>query len=129
MGFALLVNALRPDPAGVIAELHDADIRTIMVTGDHVRTGVSVAAHCGMLCQNRPVCLVDTAAAEGRVADTHLTISVLRPDGTAAPGETAALLGEVAVGAVQAAVTGRGFEKVGRSRGPCVVWYVWGGFD
>lgn len=33
----------------------DADIRTVMVTGDHARTAVSVAHKCGMLCQNHPV--------------------------------------------------------------------------
>lgn len=37
------------------APCQDADIRTVMVTGDHARTAVSVAHKCGMLCQNQPV--------------------------------------------------------------------------
>ncbi|GAB4820540.1 hypothetical protein N2152v2_007586 [Parachlorella kessleri] len=115
VGLTLLVNALRPDTSAVIGQLHVAGIRTVMVTGDHARTGASVAAQCGMLCQNRAVCMVDTAVSEGRVADTQLSLSVVAPDGGGAPapeGEAAQVLGQVATGALQAAVTGRGFEKL-----------------
>lgn len=128
MGFALLVNPLRPDTSAVIGELHDAGIRTVMVTGDHVRTGASVAGQCGMLCQAKPVGVVDTADSEGRVEDTQLKLAVLQPDGSSgavatAPSEIVPLLGEVASGTMQAAVTGRGFDKVRRQR--CGM--VWGG--
>ena len=114
------MNALRPDTTAVIGELGEAGIRTVMVTGDHVRTGVSVAAQCGMLCQRRPVVLADTAAAEGRVADSALSLAVMAQHGGPAAAEAApengdepvALLARVAAGTMQAAVTGRGFEKV-----------------
>lgn len=114
LGLVLLDNALRPDTTALIAELHEAGIRTVMVTGDHVRTGVSVAAQCGMLCQNRPVCLADAAAPDGG-AEAQLSLAVMQPNGAILPagaGEAAALLGEVASGALEAAVTGRGFQKV-----------------
>lgn len=131
-GFSLLVNALRPDTAAVVGQLHDAGIRTAMVTGDHVVTAVSVAGQCGMLCQNRPVCVADTAAAEGRVADTQLSLRVLQPDGSTSPTvtvELGPLLQQVGGGTLQAAVTGRGFEKVGagRAAGPGGVALAWGG--
>lgn len=108
-----MVNPLRDDTAAVLAELQDADIRTVMVTGDHARTAVSVAHHCGMLCQNRPVAFADTAAHEGRVADTSLQLTGMAADGSELPGESSELLGAVEAGSLEAAVTGRGFEKVG----------------
>ncbi len=46
LGFAVMVNALRPDTCDAIAALQAADIRTVVVTGDHVRTAVSVAHQC-----------------------------------------------------------------------------------
>lgn len=106
-----MVNPLRGDTTAVIAELHDAGIRTVMVTGDHARTAVSVAHHCSILCQNRPVAFADTAAAEGRVEDTDLAVTAAAPDGAELPGTTGELLSGVAAGSLAAAVTGRGFEK------------------
>ena len=112
-GLAVMVNPLRADTTSVIAQLHDADIRTVMVTGDHARTAVSVAHNCGMLCQNRPVAFADTATAEGRVQDSELSLVAAAPDGSELPGNADQLLGGVAAGSLAAAVTGRGFEKVG----------------
>lgn len=113
-GLAVMVNLLRSDTQAVIRQLQDADIRTLMVTGDHARTAVSVAHHCGMLCANRPVAFADTAAGEGRVEDTQLALSSVGPDGAELPPAAAdQLLGGVAAGSLAAAVTGRGFEKVG----------------
>lgn len=113
-GLAVMVNPLRADTTSVIAQLHDADIRTVMVTGDHARTAVSVAHNCGMLCQNRPVAFADTASAEGRVQDSELSLVAAAPDGSELPGSADQLLGGVTAGSLAAAVTGRGFEKVGR---------------
>jgi hypothetical protein len=109
-----MVNPLRSDTTAVIAALHDAGIRTVMVTGDHARTAVSVALTCGMLCQNRAVAFADTASAEGRVEDSDLAVSASAPDGSELPGSAGELLGGVGAGSLAAAVTGRGFEKVGR---------------
>ncbi|KAL4457986.1 hypothetical protein ABPG75_012851 [Micractinium tetrahymenae] len=113
-GLAVMVNPLRSDTTAIIAQLHDADIRTVMVTGDHARTAVSVAHNCGMLCQNRPVAFADTASAEGRVEDTDLALTAAAPDGGELPalGGADELLGGVAAGSLAAAVTGRGFEKL-----------------
>ncbi|PSC67462.1 hypothetical protein C2E20_8853 [Micractinium conductrix] len=111
-GLAVMVNPLRSDTATVIQALQDADIRTVMVTGDHARTAVSVALSCGMLCQNRPVAFADTASAEGRVEDTDLSLSAAGPDGAELGGSSEALLGGVGAGRLAAAITGRGFEKL-----------------
>jgi hypothetical protein len=62
MGLAVLANPLRPDTAGVIECLQKAQIRCAMVTGDHLRTAVSVAHQCCILPGSRPVLLMDAAA-------------------------------------------------------------------
>ncbi|KIY92781.1 ATPase type 13A2 [Monoraphidium neglectum] len=59
LGLAVLANPLRPDTAGVIEVLQKAQIRCGMVTGDHLRTAISVALQCGVLPAARPVLLVD----------------------------------------------------------------------
>lgn len=63
-------------PAGV-------QIRTAMVTGDHVRTAISVAHQCHILPVGRPVLLVDGPgpAAAGQAVG-HASLSVLYPDGS-----------------------------------------------
>jgi magnesium-transporting ATPase (P-type) len=111
-GLAVMVNPLRSDTASVISQLHDAHIRTVMVTGDHARTAVSVAHLCGMLCRNRPVAFADTASGEGRVEESELALAAAGADGAQLPGGSDELLGGVAAGSLAAAVTGRGFEKV-----------------
>ncbi|PRW55974.1 Ca-transporting ATPase [Chlorella sorokiniana] len=112
-GLAVMVNPLRGDTTAVIAQLQDADIRTVMVTGDHARTAVSVAHKCGMLCQNQPVAFADTAVAEGRVEDSDLALSAAGPDGSdLALSSEEQVVGGVAAGSLAAAVTGRGFEKL-----------------
>ncbi|KAI3436891.1 hypothetical protein D9Q98_006299 [Chlorella vulgaris] len=111
-GLAVMVNPLRADTAAVIAQLQAADIRTVMVTGDHASTAVSVAHLCGMLCRNRPVAFADTEAGEGRVEDTQLAVTAAAADGSPMAASTAELLGGVEAGSLAAAVTGRGFEKL-----------------
>jgi hypothetical protein len=56
-------------------------IRTAMVTGDHVRTAISVAHQCQILPVGRPVLLVDGPAAAGQPSSSA-SLSVLYPDGS-----------------------------------------------
>ncbi|XP_015762020.1 PREDICTED: probable cation-transporting ATPase 13A3 [Acropora digitifera] len=49
LGLLILQNALKAQSAAVIRQLHRADIRTVMVTGDNMLTAVSVARDCGMV--------------------------------------------------------------------------------
>jgi hypothetical protein len=55
LGLAAMENPLRDDSAEVILKLQTARIRCVMVTGDHVRTAISVAHHCR--CGRRPLAL------------------------------------------------------------------------
>ncbi len=61
LGFLVMRNTLKEATAGVIAALHDANIRTVMATGDNAYTAVSVAQECGMLSTGCQVYLADVS--------------------------------------------------------------------
>eukprot|EP01112_Ceratiomyxa_fruticulosa_P010807 TRINITY_DN2870_c0_g1_i1.p1 TRINITY_DN2870_c0_g1~~TRINITY_DN2870_c0_g1_i1.p1 ORF type:complete len:1135 (-),score=190.03 TRINITY_DN2870_c0_g1_i1:110-3514(-) len=48
-GFLVLDNPIKEDTPGVIQMLNDCNIRNVMITGDNVRTAVSVAKSCGII--------------------------------------------------------------------------------
>ncbi|KAF4585430.1 P-type ATPase [Ophiocordyceps camponoti-floridani] len=48
-GFIIFENKLKPTTAGVLKELSDSGIGTVMVTGDNILTAVSVARESGLL--------------------------------------------------------------------------------
>ncbi|KAK0259419.1 hypothetical protein B0A54_02868 [Friedmanniomyces endolithicus] len=49
MGFIIFENKLKERSAEVIAELTEANIRTVMCTGDNILTAISVARECGVI--------------------------------------------------------------------------------
>lgn len=49
VGFIVFENKLKPTSAGVLKELMDSDIGTVMVTGDNILTAISVARECNLL--------------------------------------------------------------------------------
>ncbi|KAK5166268.1 uncharacterized protein LTR77_008529 [Saxophila tyrrhenica] len=52
VGFIIFENKLKPTTEGIIRELRDADIRTVMCTGDNILTAISVARECGLIDRN-----------------------------------------------------------------------------
>ncbi|KAL5492024.1 hypothetical protein EMCRGX_G017412 [Ephydatia muelleri] len=48
-GLIIMKNSLKPETTPVISVLKNANIRTVMVTGDNLLTAVSVARECGMI--------------------------------------------------------------------------------
>ncbi len=46
IGFLIVENRLKPITTTIIDELHRAEVKTIMVTGDNVLTAISVARQC-----------------------------------------------------------------------------------
>lgn len=38
-----MIDPVRPEVADAIREAHDAGIRTVMITGDHIDTAVAIA--------------------------------------------------------------------------------------
>ncbi|MEK7636967.1 MAG: HAD-IC family P-type ATPase [Patescibacteria group bacterium] len=59
VGLFGLEDALRPEAAEAIQEMHQAGIKTIMVTGDYRHTGRAVAARLGLLPDQRADRLLD----------------------------------------------------------------------
>eukprot|EP00698_Gefionella_okellyi_P002841 TRINITY_DN12710_c0_g1_i1.p1 TRINITY_DN12710_c0_g1~~TRINITY_DN12710_c0_g1_i1.p1 ORF type:complete len:1132 (-),score=273.59 TRINITY_DN12710_c0_g1_i1:2313-5708(-) len=49
LGFIIMHNKIKPESRGSIAELNAANIRCVMVTGDHALTAVCVARECEIL--------------------------------------------------------------------------------
>lgn len=49
IGFIIFENKLKPSTAGVLRELKESNIGTVMVTGDNILTAISVARECGLL--------------------------------------------------------------------------------
>ena len=49
LGLIVMENRLKPETTGIISQLRNANIRTIMVTGDNMLTALSVARDCGIV--------------------------------------------------------------------------------
>ncbi|PIK51127.1 putative cation-transporting ATPase 13A3-like [Apostichopus japonicus] len=49
LGLLIMQNTLKPETPPVIEELNNANIRTVMVTGDNILTAIHVARQCGMI--------------------------------------------------------------------------------
>ncbi|KAL3862275.1 hypothetical protein ACJMK2_008256, partial [Sinanodonta woodiana] len=58
LGLLVMENRLKPTTRAVIKQLRDANIRTVMVTGDNILTALSVARECGMVDVEESIILV-----------------------------------------------------------------------
>ncbi|PKS05222.1 hypothetical protein jhhlp_008593 [Lomentospora prolificans] len=54
IGFIIFENKLKPTTSAVLSEIRDADIPTVMVTGDNILTAISVARKSGLMDKNAP---------------------------------------------------------------------------
>uniref|UniRef100_A0A669D8X9 Polyamine-transporting ATPase 13A3 n=1 Tax=Oreochromis niloticus TaxID=8128 RepID=A0A669D8X9_ORENI len=59
LGLIIMQNKLKPETPGVLQDLHQASIRTVMVTGDNMLTAISVARDCGMIPPQDTVIIAD----------------------------------------------------------------------
>ena len=48
-GLSGMIDPVRPEVAAAISEAHDAGIRTVMITGDHIDTAVAIARELGIV--------------------------------------------------------------------------------
>lgn len=62
LGFLIMQNKLKGATVKSIFELNEADIRTIMATGDNMLTAISVARKCGIIKEEQVVYLADLIA-------------------------------------------------------------------
>ena len=60
LGLLIMQNKLKPETAPVIAELREAAIRCVMVTGDNLQTAISVARDCRMVDESARVLVVES---------------------------------------------------------------------
>ncbi|XP_028855736.1 probable cation-transporting ATPase 13A3 isoform X2 [Denticeps clupeoides] len=59
LGLIIMQNKLKAETPGVLEDLRQANIRTIMVTGDNMLTAISVARDCGMILPQDQVIIAD----------------------------------------------------------------------
>ncbi|KAI3375135.1 hypothetical protein L3Q82_021654 [Scortum barcoo] len=59
LGLIIMQNKIKEETAGTLRELRQANIRTLMVTGDNMLTAISVARDCGMVCAHERVIIAD----------------------------------------------------------------------
>ncbi|XP_039983999.1 probable cation-transporting ATPase 13A3 isoform X1 [Xiphias gladius] len=59
LGLIIMQNKLKAETPGVLHDLHQANIRTVMVTGDNMLTAISVARDCGMIPPQDTVIIAD----------------------------------------------------------------------
>ena len=52
LGLIVFENRIKKETKPIIEELHNANMRSIMVTGDHIQTALSVARECRMITSN-----------------------------------------------------------------------------
>ncbi|XP_073531189.1 probable cation-transporting ATPase 13A5 isoform X2 [Phyllobates terribilis] len=52
LGLLILENRLKPETSSVLQELREANIRTVMITGDNLQTAVTVGKKSGMIPSN-----------------------------------------------------------------------------
>lgn len=60
VGLLVMGNMLKPETTAVIDILHNADIRSVMVTGDNMLTALSVARECHMIRPKDKVIILET---------------------------------------------------------------------
>ncbi|KAK2090896.1 hypothetical protein P7K49_030180 [Saguinus oedipus] len=69
MGLIIMQNKLKQETPAVLEDLHKANIRTVMVTGDNMLTAVSVARDCGMILPQDKVIIAEALPPkDGKVA-------------------------------------------------------------
>uniref|UniRef100_A0A4W6DT65 Polyamine-transporting ATPase 13A3 n=1 Tax=Lates calcarifer TaxID=8187 RepID=A0A4W6DT65_LATCA len=84
LGLIIMQNKLKAETPGVLLDLHQANIRTVMVTGDNMLTAISVARDCGMIPPQDTVIIADAlpphdgqaAKITWRYADKPMNISL-----------------------------------------------------
>ncbi|XP_013178033.1 PREDICTED: probable cation-transporting ATPase 13A3 [Papilio xuthus] len=81
LGFLVMQNSLKKETTEVIRELHDAQIRQIMVTGDNIMTAMSVARGCSMVQPHQKLVLITVGTHLGDDARPPLHMEVVGEDG------------------------------------------------
>ncbi|KAM5163812.1 putative cation-transporting ATPase 13A4 [Mantella aurantiaca] len=65
LGLLILENRLKPETKPILEELNEANIRTVMITGDNIQTATTVAKNCAMIPDDSQVILVEACTSDG----------------------------------------------------------------
>merc|ERR1719450_2085632 len=71
LGLIIMQNLVKKETYGAIAELHKADIVTLMVTGDNIQTAISVSRDCQLVKTEQTIIRVEAEDAPGQLAVTY----------------------------------------------------------
>ncbi|XP_058794297.1 polyamine-transporting ATPase 13A3-like [Phymastichus coffea] len=66
LGLIILENRLKDPTIKVITDLRDANIKTVMITGDNIQTAISVAKECGILTHEETVVSVTMVPSDNK---------------------------------------------------------------
>jgi len=67
VGFINFKNMLNEDTATVLKELREGGVRSIMITGDSVLTGIHIAKECGLIAKDKKVILGSHVNENGKI--------------------------------------------------------------
>ena len=76
-GLVLLSNPLNPESAAVMDALHRAEMALCMVTGDHIRTAITVAYQCRLLHDSKPTVMITMDQRKSSTMATHQQLSFM----------------------------------------------------
>ncbi|KAL5264363.1 hypothetical protein ACHWQZ_G005456 [Mnemiopsis leidyi] len=82
-GFLVLANRLKPETRVVVEELKRAGLRTVMCTGDNLKTAVCVGRDCSMIPDSADLYLVTAELREDGGLDVQYTLQEHTPVGIA----------------------------------------------
>ena len=68
LGLIIMQNLVKKETYGAIAELHKADICTLMVTGDNIQTAISVGRDCELVKAEQTIIRVTAEDSAGQLA-------------------------------------------------------------
>uniref|UniRef100_A0A0K0EYM5 Cation-transporting ATPase n=1 Tax=Strongyloides venezuelensis TaxID=75913 RepID=A0A0K0EYM5_STRVS len=69
LGLIAMENRIKDQTLGVINQLNNAKIRTVMVTGDNLLTALSVARDCGIIRPSKLCYIIDLAPGDEKTPD------------------------------------------------------------
>ena len=71
LGLIIMQNLVKKETYGAIAELHEADINTLMVTGDNIQTAISVGRDCQLVKTDQTIIRVEAEDGPGQLTVTY----------------------------------------------------------
>lgn len=77
VGLFGMADAVRPEVAQAVADMHQAGVRTMMLTGDHQKTGLAIAASVGLVKRHDTAALLDGSEIDG-LSDVELAKRLTR---------------------------------------------------